>query len=52
LQDLSLVGRNATEHLKLLARATLAANSGQNKPAFFPFQLQRLLSTQLLDFFA
>jgi hypothetical protein len=27
-------------------------NSGQNKPAFFPFQLQRFLSAQLLDFFA
>jgi hypothetical protein len=34
LQDLSLVGRNATEYLKLLPGATLQANSAINKPAY------------------
>ena len=34
LQDLSLVGRNATEYLKLLPGATLTANSAINKPAY------------------
>jgi Carboxypeptidase regulatory-like domain len=34
LQDLSLVGRNASEFVKLLPGATLAANSGLNKAAF------------------
>jgi Carboxypeptidase regulatory-like domain len=34
LQDLSLVGRNATEYLKLLPGATLQANSAINRPAY------------------
>jgi Carboxypeptidase regulatory-like domain len=34
LQDLSLVGRNATEYLKLLPGATLAGNQALNKAAF------------------
>jgi len=34
LQDLSLVGRNATEFLKLMAGATLSANNAVNRPAF------------------
>jgi hypothetical protein len=34
LQDLSLVGRNATEYLKLLPGATLTANNAINKPAY------------------
>jgi hypothetical protein len=34
LQDLSLVGRNASEFVKILPGATLAANGGLNKPAF------------------
>jgi len=34
LQDLSLVGRNATEYIKLLPGATLQANSAINRPAY------------------
>lgn len=34
LQDLSLVGRNATEYLKLLPGATMTANSAINRPAY------------------
>jgi len=34
LQDLSLVGRNATEFLKLMAGSTLSANNAVNRPAF------------------
>src|SRR5581483_6274746 len=34
LQQLSLQGRNATEFLKILAGASLAANGGLNKPAY------------------
>jgi hypothetical protein len=34
LQNLSLVGRNATEYLKLLPGAALQANGGVNRPAY------------------
>src|SRR5262249_41148788 len=34
IQDLSLVGRNAIELLKILPGFTLSANSGLNKPAY------------------
>src|SRR5260370_41646064 len=34
LQDLSLEGRNASEFVKILAGASLAANGGLNKPAY------------------
>jgi hypothetical protein len=34
LQDLSLVGRNATEFIKILPGATLSANGGLNKAAY------------------
>jgi hypothetical protein len=34
LQDLSLVGRNASEFVKILPGATLSANGGLNKAAF------------------
>src|SRR5437868_1069545 len=34
IQDLSLVGRNAVELLKILPGFTLSANSGLNKPAY------------------
>lgn len=34
LQDLSLVGRNATEYLKILPGAALSANGGVNKLAY------------------
>jgi len=34
LNELSLVGRNATEYIKLLAGATLQANGGVNRPAY------------------
>ena len=34
LQDLSLVGRNATEYLELLPGATLQANGAVNRPAY------------------
>jgi hypothetical protein len=34
LNELSLVGRNATEYIKLLAGATLAANGAVNRPAY------------------
>jgi hypothetical protein len=34
LEDLSLVGRNATEYLKILPGASLSANGLLNKPAF------------------
>lgn len=34
LQDYSLVGRNATEYLKLLPGATLANSNGQNRPVY------------------
>lgn len=34
LQDLSLVGRNATEYLKILPGAILAPNGGVNRPAY------------------
>jgi len=34
LNELSLVGRNATEYIKLLAGATLQANGAVNRPAY------------------
>lgn len=34
LNDLSLVGRNATEYIKLMAGATLNANGAVNRPAY------------------
>src|SRR5215469_8333119 len=34
LNELSLVGRNATEYIKLMAGATLAANGAVNRPAY------------------
>src|SRR5271165_18869 len=34
LQDYSLVGRNATEYLKLLPGATLSNNNGVNRPSY------------------